>query len=124
MLNDPNLLPSGKSNPKSFVNFVEVGTNEKMVNILLPEENKKCVLASSKGKGFIVDIVSLISNQKKGKKVFNLKANDSLIKVLNCDKSHLATLNKSKKILIFPIENLPILQKGVGVQLMRIKELD
>ena len=121
---DPNLLPSGKSNPKSFVYFIEVGTDEKMVNILLPEENKKCVLASSKGKGFITDTFSLISNQKKGKKILNLKTNDSLIKVLDCDKSHLATVNKSKKILIFPLESLPVLQKGVGVQLMRIKESD
>ena len=121
---DPNLLPSGKSNPKSFIYFIEMNTNEKMVNILLPEENKKCILASSKGKGFIVDVFSLISNQKKGKKVFNLKTNDRLIKVLNCDKSHLATVNKSKKLLIFPLESLPVLQKGMGVQLMRIKELD
>ena len=121
---DPNLLPSGKSNPKSFVYFIEAGTDEKMVNILLPEENKKCVLASSKGKGFITDTFSLISNQKKGKKILNLKTNDSLIKVLDCDKSHLATVNKSKKILIFPLESLPVLQKGVGVQLMRIKESD
>ena len=121
---DPNLLPSGKSNPKSFIYFIEAGTNEKIVSIVLPEKNKKCVLASLKGMGFITDTFSLISNQKKGKKVFNLKINDSLIKVLNCDKSHLATLNKSKKLLIFPLESLPILQKGVGVKLMRIKELD
>ena len=121
---DPNSLPSGKSNPKSFIHFIDVGTNEKMISIILPDENKKCVLASSKGKGFITDTFSLISNQKKGKKVFNLKTNDTLIKVLNCNKSHLATVNKSKKILIFPVNSLPILQKGVGVQLMRIKESD
>ena len=36
----------------------------------------------------------------------------------------MATVNKSKKILIFPLESLPVLQKGVGVQLMRIKESD
>ncbi|SVC37811.1 uncharacterized protein METZ01_LOCUS290665, partial [marine metagenome] len=29
---DPNLLPSGKSNPKSFVYFIEMDTDEKMVN--------------------------------------------------------------------------------------------
>ena len=121
---DPNLLPSGKSKPKSFIYFIEAGTNEKMVNILLPEENKKCVIASSKGKGFIAYTFSLISNQKKGKKIFNLKTNDFLIKVLNFDKSHLAAVNKSKKILIFPVDSLPVLQKGVGVQLMRIKESD
>jgi len=121
---DPNLLPSGKSKPKSFIYFIEAGTNEKMVNILLPEENKKCVMASSKGKGFIAYTFSLISNQKKGKKIFNLKTNDILIKVLKYDKSHLAVVNKSKKILIFPVDSLPVLQKGVGVQLMRIKESD
>ena len=121
---DPNSLPSGKSKPKSFIYFIEAGTNEKMVNILLPEENKKCVIASSKGKGFIAYTFSLISNQKKGKKIFNLKTNDILIKVLNYDKSHLAAVNKSKKILIFPVDSLPVLQKGVGVQLMRIKESD
>ena len=121
---DPDLLPSGKSNPKSFIYFIEAGTNEKMVNILIPEKNKKCVLASSKGKGFIANTFSLTSTQKKGKKVFNLKPNDSLIKVIKCDKSHLVTVNKSKKILIFPVESLPVLQKGVGVQLMRIKETD
>ena len=121
---DPNLLPSGKSKPKSFIYFIEAGTNEKMVNILLPEENKKCVIASLKGKGFIAYTFSLISNQKKGKKIINLKTNDILIKVLNYDKSHLAAVNKSKKILIFPVDSLPVLQKGVGVQLMRIKESD
>ena len=67
---DPNLLPSGKSKPKSFIYFIETGTNEKMINILLPEKNKKCVLVSSKGKGFITDTFSLISTQKKGKKSF------------------------------------------------------
>ena len=40
---DPNSLPSGKSNPKSFIHFIDVGTNEKMVSIILPDEDKKCV---------------------------------------------------------------------------------
>ncbi len=121
---DPNLLPSGKSNPKSFIHFIESGTNDKMVSVILPEENKNYILASIKGKGFVVDSHGLVSNQKKGKQVFNLKSNDSLSKVAICNQSHVAITNKSGKLLIFEINTLPILQKGVGVQLIKIKEND
>ena len=95
-----------------------------MISILSPTNNKKCVLASSNGKGFIVETLNLISNQKKGKQIINLKPNDKLIKVLIYNKSHIAITNKLGKLLIFDIESLPTLQKGSGVQLIKIKNKD
>ena len=62
---NPNELPSGKSNPKSYIYFIETESSEKLVGALVPEENKNCLLTSLNGKGFIVDSNSLISNQKK-----------------------------------------------------------
>ena len=119
---NPNELPSGKSNPKSYIYFIETESSEKLVGALVPEENKNCLLTSLNGKGFITDSNSLISNQKKGKKLFNLKISDILIKVLNANKQYIAITNKSGKLLIFNIESLPILQKGSGVQLMKLKK--
>ena len=119
---NPNELPSGKSNPKSYIYFIETESSEKLVGALIPEENKNCLLTSLNGKGFIVDSNSLISNQKKGKKIFNLKISDILIKVLNVNKQYIAITNKSGKLLIFNIESLPILHKGSGVQLMKLKK--
>ena len=119
---NPNELPSGKSNPKSYIYFIETGSREKLVGVLVPEENRNCLLSSLNGKGFIVDSNSLISNQKKGKKLFNLKISDILIKVLNVNKKYIAITNKSGKLLIFNIESLPILQKGSGVQLIKLKK--
>ena len=119
---NPNELPSGKSNPKSYIYFIETESSEKLVGALVPEENKNFLLTSLNGKGFIVDSNSLISNQKKGKKLFNLKISDILIKVLNANKQYIAITNKSGKLLIFNIESLPILQKGSGVQLMKLKK--
>ena len=119
---NPNELPSGKSNPKSYIYFIETESSEKLVGVLVPEENRNCLLSSLNGKGFIVDSNSLISNQKKGKKLFNLKISDILIKVLNANKKYIAITNKSGKLLIFNIESLPILKKGSGVQLMKLKK--
>ena len=119
---NPNELPSGKANSKSYIYFIESESSEKLVGALIPEENKKCLLASLNGKGFIVNTNSLISNQKKGKKIFNLKISDSLIKVLFVNYQYIAITNKLGKLLIFNIDSIPILQKGSGVQLMKLKK--
>jgi len=121
---DPNILPSGNSKAKSYAYYVESGIDEKLVSIILPEEKKKCLLVSSKGKGFVTETLNLISNQKKGKKIFNLKSNDALVNVSISDKSHVAVTNKSGKLLIFELRTLPLLQKGGGVQLIKIKDKD
>ena len=41
-----------------------------------------------------------------------------------CNQSHVAVTNNSGKLLIFDVSSLPILHKGVGVQLIKIKEKD
>ena len=87
---NPNELPSGKANAKSYINFIESKTSEKLVGAIVPEEKKKCLLTSLNGKGFITDTSSLISNQKKGKKLFNLKNSDILIKVLIVNHQYIA----------------------------------
>ena len=75
-------------------------------------------------KGFISNTESLVTNQKKGKQLFNLKNNDVVIKVLNLTKKHIACVTKLQKMLIFEIDALPKLQKGGGVQLIKIKKDD
>tara|TARA_Y100001970_G_scaffold53325_1_gene67550 strand:+ start:8046 stop:10244 length:2199 start_codon:yes stop_codon:yes gene_type:complete len=121
---NPNILPSGKSNPKSFIYFINAGTNEKMIGSIVADKNTNCILASSFGKGFVVETFNLISSQRNGKQIFNLKTNDKLIKVVECDKPNIAITNKSGKLLIFEISSLPVLQKGGGVKLIKIKDKD
>ena len=121
---DPNILPGGKSNPKSFIKFIDAGTNEKIVGILNGNTSNKCIMITKLAKGFIALTSNMITNQKKGKQVFNLKTNDYLVKVLNYDKKYLACVTKLAKMLIFDTESLPTMNKGVGVQIIKIKDKD
>jgi topoisomerase-4 subunit A len=118
---DPNLLPSGKSNAKNFIYYVDSNMSDKLVKLIPYSNNLKCILASLKGKGFISDLNNILTIQKKGKQLFNLKNNDQLIRVIKSDKSHLACVNNDGKLLIFNAKDLPILQRGGGVQLQKIK---
>ena len=119
---DPNKLPSGKSNAKNFIYYVDSNMSDKLVKLIPFSENLKYLIASSHGKGFLADLNNIQTSQKKGKQLFNLKNNDQVIKVILANKTHLASVNKDGKMLIFKIKELPILQRGGGVQLQKIKE--
>ncbi len=120
---DPNAIPSGNSNPKSFIYFVDSMPNDKVVGLIGSSENK-IFAASKNGKGFISYIEYFITNQRKGKQFFNLKNNDSVIKVFLLEKKHIVCVTKLQKMLAFDISSIPKLQKGSGVQLIKIKEKD
>ncbi len=120
---DPNDIPGGNSNPKSFIYFVDSIPNDKVVGLLSSGHNK-IFIASKNGKGFKSDIKNLITNQRKGRQFFNLKNNDFLIKVFSLEKSHIICISNLQKMLAFEVSSIPELQKGVGVQLIKIKDRD
>ena len=91
---------------------------------LLSSIDEELLIVSKNGKGFISNTETLVTNQKKGKQLFNLKNNDVVIKVLNLSKKHIACVTKLQKMLIFEIDTLPKLQKGGGVQLIKVKKDD
>jgi topoisomerase-4 subunit A len=119
---DPNVLPSGKSSPKSFIFFVESNSNEKLIGILPHEDDLKCIVASKFGKGFIADLNEIKTSQKKGKQLFNLKSGDQLLNITNKINTHIACVAKNSKLLIFKTKDLPVLKRGGGVQLQKIKK--
>ena len=121
---DPNILPGGKASAKSYIEFVDVGVNEKLIGLFNPHTQDKLLLVSKFGKGFISIAENMITNQKKGKNIFRLKNGDELLKVHFVNKDHLALVSKNEKLLIFDIGSLPTLNKGSGVQLMKIKSND
>jgi topoisomerase-4 subunit A len=118
---DPSIFPSGKSNPKNFIYFVDTKSNDKLINLLPNDDNLSCLVASNKGKGFIADLKNIITSQKKGKQLFNLKNDDFLIKVIKNNKKFIACVSKFSKLLIFEVKYLPVLNKGGGVLLQKIK---
>ncbi len=120
---DPNDIPGGNSNPKSFIYFVDSKPKDKVVGLLSSNFNKIFV-ASKNGKGFISDIKHLITSQRKGKQYFNLKNNDTVIKIFSLTKSHIICVSSLQKMLSFEVSSIPELQKGVGVQIIKLKDKD
>ena len=121
---DPNVLPGGKASPKSYIELINVGVDEKLIGVFNANTQKKLLLISKFGKGFISISEKMTTNQKKGKNIINLKNNDELLNVHFLENKYLALVSKNEKLLVFDTSSLPTLNKGAGVQLMKIKDKD
>ena len=121
---DPNVLPGGKALPKSYIELINVGVDEKLIGVFNANKQKKLLLISKFGKGFISFSENMLTNQKKGKNIINLKNNDALLNVHSLENKYLALVSKNEKLLVFDTSSLPTLNKGAGVQLMKIKDKD
>ncbi len=121
---NPNLLPGGKAAPKSYIELINVGVDEKLISVFNANTQKKLLLITKLGKGFISISEKMITNQRKGKMIINLKNNDQLLNVHHLKYNHIALVSKNEKLLIFETTSIPTLNKGSGVQLMKIKDKD
>ncbi len=101
-----------------------IGTgNVASIVSLLPFHNEgKGLIFSKKGLGFAIDFSSLQSSTKTGKQIFELSEGDEVIGLQEITGDNVIVLSTSFKMLIFPVNELPLLKKGKGVRLQRYKE--
>ena len=117
-------LPSGRGHGSPLKILFEIEEEHNVVNIFPYKKGERLILSSSSGNGFIVNQEDMISNRKSGKLILNIKDNE---KASICKKvlgSHIAIIGENKKMLIFPINDLPLMTRGKGVRLQKYKEVD
>ena len=80
-------------------------------------------MASYSGNGFVVPEDECLGNTRKGKQVLNLKAPD---KAARADRPSTASwpraIGENRKMVIFPLDQVPEMARGRGVRLQRYKE--
>ena len=84
-------------------------------------KGRRLMVVSESGRGFIVEVESLIAQTRNGKQVLNLGAGEEAQTaiVVGPGHDHLAVLGTNRKLLIFPLDDLPVMGRGRGVILQR-----
>lgn len=97
---------------------------------LQPEENitalfapiyENYVIASDEGYGFIVENETLKSQTRAGKQILNLPKGCEATFIVPVLGDLVAVCNEGKRLLIFPISDMPVMNRGKGVRLMNQK---
>ena len=115
-------LPGGRGMGEPIRLMVDIPDDAKVVTIIPYISNQKLLVASSAGDGFIVRHDDVIAQTKSGKQVLNVKDNATAKVCCNINGDHIAVVGENRKVLIFPISELPEMARGKGVRLQKYKD--
>ena len=116
-------LPGGRGHGEPIRLSIDLEDNIEIISMFRLDGNRKRLMASDIGYGFIVPESELESNRKAGKSVVNTGGGNLLISHV-VDGDQIAVIGSNKKLLIFPIEELPEMPRGKGVKLQAYRGKD
>ncbi|MGB0661431.1 MAG: DNA topoisomerase IV subunit A [Mangrovicoccus sp.] len=115
-------LPGGRGMGEPVRLMVDLPNEAKMLSLFAHKPGRKRLLASSAGDGFIALEDDLIASTKGGKQVLNVKAPTAALICREVTGDHVAVVGENRKMLVFPIEDLPEMARGKGVRLQKYKD--
>ena len=104
--------------------MVDLEAETTVVNLLVHHQKGRLLLAANNGKGFIAQEDDLLAETRKGRQVVNLKR-DSILKVVSKVEEghdHVACVGENRKLVVFNLEEIPVMARGQGVLLQRYRD--
>ena len=83
---------------------------------------EKMLVATTDGRGFVVGQDDMLSATRKGRAVMNVDAPAEVKLVSAAAGDHVATIGENRKLLVFPLNQVPEMARGKGVRLQRYKD--
>jgi topoisomerase-4 subunit A len=115
-------LPGGRGHGEPIRLFIDLEQEADVVSVFRYEGGRKLLVASRHGRGFIAPEDECVANTRKGKQVLNVKAPDAARTVTPVEGDLVAAIGENRKMVIFPIEQVPDMARGRGVRLQRYKD--
>ncbi|MBO9467837.1 DNA topoisomerase IV subunit A [Tropicibacter sp. R15_0] len=115
-------LPGGRGMGEPLRLMVDLPNEAEIVDIFIHKPDRKLLVASTAGDGFIVPENDVIAQTKNGKQVLNVKdpVRAKLCKPVDGDS--VAVVGENRKVLIFGVDELPEMGRGKGVRLQKYKD--
>jgi len=118
----PDKLPGGRSQGEPVRLMVDIEEGQDIVDLFVYRPGAKRVVASGVGNGFIVAEDDLIANTRKGKQVLNVSGTEEAKLIVPVAGDTVAIMGENRKLLVFPLAQLPEMSRGKGVRLQKYKD--
>ncbi len=115
-------LPGGRGHGEPVRLFADLEQETDIVSVFRYQGGRKLIVTSSQGRGFVVPEDECLGNTRKGKQVLNVKPPDAACAVAPVEGELVAAIGENRKMLVFPIEQVPDMTRGRGVRLQRHKD--
>jgi topoisomerase-4 subunit A len=115
-------LPGGRGHGEPVRLFIDMEQDAELVAVLRHQGGRKFLVASTHGRGFVVPEDECVANTRKGKQVLNVTSPDAARALAIIEGALVAAIGDNRKMLIFPLDQVPEMTRGRGVRLQRYKD--
>ncbi|RJF84152.1 DNA topoisomerase IV subunit A [Azospirillum cavernae] len=115
-------LPRGRGFGEPIRLMIDLGNDVDIVDLFRHQPGRKLLVASDDGRGFQVEEVEVLAQTRSGKQVLNLEDGRSARICHPLTGDHLAVIGNNRKLVIFPLIQVPLMTRGKGVQLQKYKD--
>ena len=102
--------------------LLDLANDQDIVDLMVHDSERKLLVASSDGRGFIVEETAAIAQTRGGRQVLKVSGAVEAAVCAAVVGDHLAVVGENHKLLIFPLAELPVMNRGRGVVLQRYKD--
>ncbi|MGO1160699.1 DNA topoisomerase IV subunit A [Brucella pseudogrignonensis] len=117
-----NTLPGGRGHGEPIRILVDMENDQDILTAFVHDPQAKLLLVSHEGNGFIVSENEAVANTRKGKQVMNVKAPDEAKLCQRISGDHIAVVGENRKMVVFPLAEIPEMTRGKGVRLQKYKD--
>ncbi|WP_309750398.1 DNA topoisomerase IV subunit A [Novosphingobium sp.] len=117
-------LPSARGFGEPIRTMLDIDAGAEIIALLVYRPGAQLLLASNTGRGFAAEAGELLAETRKGRGVVNTKPGVklSVVREIPAEHDHIAVVGDNRKLVIFSLEELPVLAKGQGVTLQRYRD--
>jgi topoisomerase-4 subunit A len=125
-------LPGARGFGEPVSTMIDIETGNDIIAVFTAVPDGRMLLAATTGKGFIARMSDVVAETRKGRGVVTLKPGTRLKVVRlapseNADEAilrdqYVAVVGDNRKLVVFPMTEIPEMSKGQGVTLQRYKD--
>src|SRR4051794_36786464 len=117
-------LPSARGFGEPVRLFIDLDAEVDIIQLLVVRPQMKLLIASSDGKGFVTSGDATLAETRKGKQLVNVRsgARVAVVRPIPDAADAVAVIGDNRKMVVFPLAELPELARGQGVTLQRYRD--
>jgi len=117
-------LPGGRGFGEPVRLQIDLDAEVEIIALMVTRPDTRLLIASSDGKGFLTSGQATLAETRKGKQLVNLRtgAKVAVVRLVPAEADVVAVVGENRKMLVFPLSELPELGRGQGVTLQRYRD--
>jgi topoisomerase-4 subunit A len=115
-------IPRGRGDGQPIRLMVDLANQDDILHFFIWRADTRYLVAGATGRGFVVKSADLIAEKRTGKQILSLRESERAAICIPATGDHVAVVGENRRLLVFPLAELPEMARGAGVALQKYRE--